>query len=153
MPKLPAKHPLISAFSLIELLLVVTLIGIFSVPLFITYRTSRSNQALRASAEGLANTLRSAHILAREAKDSKNWGVANSNNSTYDLLSGSQGKSEKFSTVALDEGIYFSDGFEIWYTIGTGETKDERVVELVNQNGKTIQVQALTSGVVEVSEL
>lgn len=152
MLKLSAHTKRNRAFTLVEILLVVTIIGLTIVPLFITYRSSRANQALRTSAEDLANTLRSAHILAREAKDSKNWGVIGEGGMQYSLVSGVADNYQVSSVGSLEQGVSIGDSFSIWFNIGTGESDAISTIEMTAQNDRQIEITVLKTGIVEVTE-
>jgi prepilin-type N-terminal cleavage/methylation domain-containing protein len=139
-----------SALTLIELLVVVTIIGIISLPLYVSYTRNQSNQGLRASAEMLADTLRSAHIFAREARDLRAWGVKSSGSNKFVLVKGTTQTPKVEKTVTLEPFVLFPQPFEIWFVIGTGDTPTNETIEIENKHGRKYKIEVSTTGVVEV---
>lgn len=144
------RRPSIAGFSLIELLVVVAIFGLVFFPLIISYGSHRTNQALFANAEQVANHTRTVHIFAREARKEREWGVKSKSDSAYVLYSsGSSGIVEE-QNYALDSGITFESGFDVLFEIGTGEAKSKDTIKLLGSNGKRTWVEVSDSGLVEV---
>lgn len=137
-------------FTLVEILVVTTIIAVVAIPFLITYRNSRANQALRVSAEQFADQARSVHVFAREAKDKKSWGLMRMSDTSYAILSGSDMSSDIVTTRSLESQITFLDEFTVWFTVGTGETSDNSSIRLSNPNGIVSRVEINKNGVVEV---
>lgn len=139
-----------TAFTLVELLIVVAIIGIITFPLLITYRNHRTNQALIASAEAVANHTRSVHIFAREAQKQREWGIKNKSESAYTLYStGASGIFEEQNYV-LDNGIMFEENFDILFEIGTGDAKNPTEIKLITESGRKTWISVTENGLVEV---
>jgi len=139
-------------YSLLEVLIVCALIASTLIPVLIGWRTSRSNQALKTSAESFSNDLRSAHIYAREAKNSQSWGLKQVDPNSYQLVSGNKDDSTIESPMALESQINFvNENFEVWFDIGTGETNDKQSIELENMIGKRIKIDIHKTGLIEMS--
>jgi prepilin-type N-terminal cleavage/methylation domain-containing protein len=136
-------------FTLIEMLIVVVLIGMVSVPLFVKYRYAQQNQALRVSAEEFADRLRGAHIYARNARDRKAWGVVRQGTSGYALVSGKSDEYAVDTTYELEKGIEFAGGFSIWFVAGSGDAEETSVV-IVNSGGRKMKINVYKSGSVDV---
>ena len=140
-------------FTLIELLLVISIIAAFSVSFFVTYRTSRANQALRTSGERYADIVRNAHVFAREAADKKGWGVVKRNDSQYSLVSGSASDWSVETHYSLETKVAFDGDFFLWFDIGTGELTQSETVVLKADNGKQISIEILETGIVNVGSI
>jgi len=140
-----------NGFSLVEVLVVVTIIGFFVVPLLITYQASRSTRALQASAEEVVNNVKSAHIFARESRDRRNWGVTSLSGDKYAIFSKGTGDKTIEKSFFLESGVRFASGFEVLFEIGTGETDSQKTVELENDRGLKSRIEILETGVVEVA--
>jgi type II secretory pathway pseudopilin PulG len=139
-------------FTLIEVLIVCALIPLISIPIIINWRTSRSNQALKTSAESFSDVLRSAHIYSREAKNSQHWGVRQTNKNSYQLVAGDESNPTIESRLSFESQINFvSENFIVWFDIGTGETNNKQSVELENMNSKKIKIDIYKTGLVETS--
>lgn len=150
---IPTARLKLHAFTFIEILIVVTIVGLMVIPLFITYNSSRANRALDASAEEVVNNTTSAHIFARTARDQKNWGVKNLTDKTYAIVSKGKGPVEISKRYSLEPGVKFDKNFQILFDIGTGETKKDEEIKLVNDNGISKTVKIFATGVVEVEAI
>ena len=74
------------ALSLIELLLVVSLIGILSLPGVLGIINIRARQSLDVSTNKFAEIMRQAHIFSRENRESLSWGVKGTDKNSYQLV-------------------------------------------------------------------
>ena len=153
------------AFTLVEILVVVAILGIISLAAATPLIQSGNNQKLRANAEILADNFRRAHVFSRELKNHKVWGIVNLSPSEYALVSASA-VSEIVADVRtpippstytieqnipLDNGIVFSSGFtQIWFIQGSGETYAQYNIDLINQNQVRMRLTVLQSGVIEI---
>lgn len=136
-------------FTLIELLLVVAIIGLFSVPFIYSYRTTVVNQALSSSTEQLVGNIRSARIFSREAVEQKQWGVRSVGKNSYAVFSTGDSEYENRQMHFLENGIEFTEEFEIVFEIGSGAADDSQIFLLSNLNGTTARVDVLETGIVE----
>lgn len=139
-----------SALTLFEVLIVIALIGVISLPLYISYTRSQSNQSLRSSSEQLLNTLKSAHISAREAKDKRAWGVKNIDERSYALVSGKQASPRIERITSLESLVTFPEDFEVWFEIGTGNAVEEKTVRLLNSNNLTKDISVSKTGIIDI---
>src|SRR5688572_30428043 len=112
-----------SALTLIELLVVIAVMAIISLPLYISYTRTQASQALRASTEQLADTLRRAHVFAREAKDEKSWAVKNISDISYSLIAGSDTNFKTEKTTTVEPFVSLPNNFTIWFDVGTGDAR------------------------------
>lgn len=138
------------AFSLIELIIVIALIGILSLFIGSALITARDQQALASSAETLADHLREAHIFARNARNTTAWGVRSLSTSDYVLVSGTDASWKPEKTYDLDGPVTFGGNFAVWFEIGTGTSPVAQTIELVNPHGRKINVMVLESGVIDL---
>lgn len=139
--------------TLIELLIVIAIIGVLSFPLLLTYRNYRTNQALLASADELANHTRTVHVFAREAQKQREWGIRSKDERAYVLYStGASGFLEEQNYI-LESGVTFMEDFDVLFQIGTGTTVEDQNIELINTNGRKMLVYISKNGVVEVISL
>lgn len=141
---------LTKGFSFIELLVVVVIISVLSIPFVINYKTTRNTQVLNAAAEVLGDRIRNAHVFAREANEKKGWGIVRDSETRYLLVSGEKDDWSTQSSYSLQSGVTIPDVFFIWFEKGTGETENLQTISIVNRSGKTIQVVVQKTGLVEV---
>jgi len=137
-------------FTLVEILIVLTLIATLTVPLIISYQNSRTTQALRTSAEELANQVRSAHVFAREANEQKGWGILRTSETTYSLVSGEKYDWTVVTSRRTEHGVTFQNDFFIWFELATGETDMDYSIVLSTPKGITQTVNIVTTGLVEI---
>jgi prepilin-type N-terminal cleavage/methylation domain-containing protein len=141
-------------FTLIELLVSITIISVFFIPVFITYSTSRANQALRTTANSLADNINSARIFARSAKDEKAWGIIRGSNTNYTISSKNpDGTSPaEVYNYSLETGLVIEPFNPIWFKAGTGELEEGSAtsVQLKTTGGKLANISISQSGIVEV---
>jgi len=137
------------AFTLIELVIVIALIGIFALFIGPPLGTARDNQALSAAAEMLADHMREAHIFARNTRNETAWGVRNLTTTTYALVSGTDASPHTEKSFELDRAIKFTGNFAVWFEVGTGANSTQ-TIELINTHGRKLHVQVLESGVIDV---
>lgn len=139
--------------TLIELLVVIAIMSVFVVPVFITYSTSRNNQAIRTSAESLSNILKTAHIYAREAKDQRSWAVRSTGTNTYEMANGTCDQLQTVTSYRLESNVSFANEFSFCYEIGTGDTATRGQVVMATRTGRRIQLDVYTTGIVELNNI
>jgi prepilin-type N-terminal cleavage/methylation domain-containing protein len=140
----------LKGFTLIELLIVIAIIGIITFPLLLTYRSYRTSQALNSSVEQVANNVRAVHVFAREARNQREWGIKNLNDSMYALYSSGATGDVDEQQYSLASGVLFPEDFNVLFEIGSGDTDRDYSIPIENVNGKRINVDVSTEGVVEV---
>lgn len=139
-----------SALTLFELLVVIALIGLISLPLYFSYTHSQANQSLRSSAEQLQHSLETAHVSAREAKDKRSWGVKNLDSKSFALISGKTSSYKTERVVSLENLVEFPNNFEVWFEIGSGQITQNTSIELKNSFGKSALVSISKTGIIDV---
>ncbi len=135
--------------TLIELILVVTLVGVVFIPLLLTYGSYRTARALQASSEAVANHATSAHIFARDAKSQKEWGIKSTNDRTYAIYSSGASGEKIENSYSLEQGVTFSEDFTILFHIGRGTTSEDSEISLTANNGVIRKIMVSASGIVE----
>ncbi len=140
----------LSAQSLIELLLVITILAMVGFALFFSYSRSQSTQALKASLEGLSDDLRLAHVFSREGRDRAQWGiVSNTDKRGYELKYKSSLVQGTLSKKSLENTVEFAQDFQIWFEPGTGYYSSPTTILLKNKYGKLMHLTVSSTGVVE----
>lgn len=134
------------AFSLVELLLVMAILAIITVPLVMNISSILSRHTLDQSAENLASILRQAHIFSRENKGQKTWSVASTLQSQYVLISNNTPQ----TTYILPTGITVS-AFNVIFAKDTGYTTAAPI--LLTKSSQQAQITVSTFGTVEVKHL
>lgn len=146
------KNRSLFGFTLVEIMVAIAILSFAAFPIYLNWSTSRSGQALAASAGELADQLETSHIFAREAKDSASWGVRASGVNQYQVISGSIANPTVVMTRTLASQINFTDPtFIVWFEKGTGETEFDRSIELINNRNKKIKLNISKTGLVETS--
>lgn len=138
--------------TLIELLLVFSLVAILATGAFISFVGSRKNQALAASANNLQTVLNRARIYSRDIRDETAWGVIKNNSNSYDLVKGNPENIVFVQRFNLDSPIVFDDSdFKIWFKPGSGDTDSLTKIILLNPKGKKITITVTVTGLVELN--
>ena len=135
------------AFTLIEILLVISILRLVLITAFSTFVTSSANQELVSSGQQLADRLRTAHIFAREAKDQKEWTIASIDSQTYALFSGT----DEVEQFRLNNKVFFTNSFLVKFTIGTGMVEAQQEIELITPQKIKLKISILESGVIEMN--
>lgn len=138
------------AFTILEVLVVVALVGVLLVPGFIAITTSKQNQELSISSEAVSDALRQAHSFSREAKDESTWSIQGFDTvpSTYILIKeNSAGSKTEYVTYKLPSSVTFQDAFTVTFIKGTGETTDT-TIKLINKNNQTMTIHVNQLGVI-----
>lgn len=140
-----------SALSLFELLIVIALIGLISLPLYFSYTRSQANQSLRSSSEQLQHSIETAHVSAREAKDKRAWGVKSLDSKSFALISGKPGSYKTERVTSLESLVEFPDNFEVWFEIGSGDAEKNSSIVIANSYNKTATISVSKTGIVDVN--
>lgn len=153
------------AFTLIEILVVIAIVGIVGGAGFTSYFGAKSNQQLRSTAEIFAENLRRMHIFSREVKDNKVWGIMYQSVSSYRLVSATPVSQlvggvktpvppitfQVDQAITLDAPISFSVAFNpIWFTQGAGGAYGQTEIVFKNSGQLMVRVTVLPTGTIEV---
>lgn len=139
-----------AALTLIELLTTMAVMAIIALPLYISYTRTQANQTLRSSGEQLADTMRRAHVFARETKDEKPWGVKRVSPTSYSLVAGNDTNFKTDKVTTLEPLVSFPNDFTFWFEAGTGDAETPGTVTLENSYKKQLVVQIYKTGIVEI---
>jgi prepilin-type N-terminal cleavage/methylation domain-containing protein len=149
----PAQYLGKKAFTLIEVLVSIALLGIVTGFVLITFQTSRANQALRASSDEFADKVREAHIFSRESKDKKAWGIKSNEPTKYTLIAEEGSTWADVQDYYLEKGIFFENNFSVEFARDSGEANSEMAIGLINEKGKKIDVYISKTGLIELSKM
>lgn len=143
MKRLPA------GLTFLEVLIVVALIGVISIPLYLSYTRAQANQGLTATSEIFATVAGRAHLFSREAKDQKQWGVKRQDEHSFALINGKPDSWALVSTNKAEPFVSIPDDFLIWFDIGTGQTDTNHTVVFQTEFGRKVEVTISKSAVIE----
>jgi prepilin-type N-terminal cleavage/methylation domain-containing protein len=139
--------------TLIEILLVFSLVAILATGAFISFLGVKANQALSASAENLQTVLNRARMYARDGRDEKAWGVIEHGTTGYDLVEGSPGDFSVNRNFGLESPTRFGGSdFLVWFQPGSGDVSTGVDILLTNQRGAVAIVSVKTTGLIEVNK-
>lgn len=142
-----------AGLTLIEMLIVIALIGLFSVPLYISYTRTQANQGLSATVEELASTAKRAYLYSREAKDQKVWGIKRQDENSFALISGKPDDWSTISITRVEPLVTIPNDFTVLFQIGTGQIDADTSIILVNRYGRQAKVNINKTGNVETETL
>lgn len=109
-------------FTLVELLISITLLGIIGASGMTMWLQAQKNQALSASANQLESILLSSHNFSRDFRQEKAWGIESLDTNTYALISqNSTGEKKIEEEKTLISPVQFSEAFEVIFDAGTGK--------------------------------
>lgn len=138
------------AYSLVEILLVLIILALVSIPGFFVYIRSQANQRLQASAEIFSNHLRQARTFSRDAREGRTWGLVRVTESNYDLVSFTDtGATTTEENYHLQTGILFKNNFDIRFSKLSGDPLASQPVKVGNKYNQCYMVDILATGVVE----
>jgi type II secretory pathway pseudopilin PulG len=138
------------AFTVIEILVVLTLVAALAVPSFLAIGKFRNQQAMDSAVAKLESAFKQARIYARESKDGVGWGVVLKDSSTFVLVSGIPTDFEAQSEFVLSDPVRFETGsFAVWFDQGSGNTAFEQEIGLRLPNGESKTVTVSSTGIVE----
>lgn len=147
MPKKPA-----SGFTLFELLIVVSLIGLLSVPILTGGIFTGGKSRLDASAESFQGDVLTIKNYARDARDKVSWGIKSYPEGRYELLSGTQSAALVHSQRYLETGIKFTSSVEVWFPKGGSSPTAPSVFTLIDREGRKYEIRINQVGLVEKIE-
>ncbi len=139
-----------SAFTYVEIILVVVLLAVLSFPLLTNYITASNKYHLQSAVTDVADATRTAHVYSREGQKQVAWGVHSVNANTYEVI---RGTSENFvveATRTIPEDTRFKSAFTIWFELGTGETPVDQEIIVVNQKGAEGHIKVYKTGVLDL---
>lgn len=140
-------------FTIFELLVVIALIGLLSLPLLTGGGFIGGAARIRANSDQVYSDMVLARSYARDARDRVNWGVRYAGQNSYEIVSGNEESITVFATRSLDSSVSFEDEFTVWFTSGVGETTDDHELFLVDRDGKKIRIMVYKSGLIEKFEI
>lgn len=135
------------ALTLIELVLVISIISLLSVGALYAFSTARQNYALKLSGDSVAHQLTRAHIYARENKNEESWGVKILDSKNYTLTSRDGITETTHFQFSLPDPVRFTPGVsEVWFDQVTGETENSVTLVIESPSGKTKQINVSRYG-------
>lgn len=140
-------------FTLVELLISITLLGIIGASGFTMWQRAQQNQALSASARQLASMLENAHNFARDFRQERAWGVESGDPDSYELFSvDTAGMKTIEEEKSLLSPIQFFETFSVLFDAGTGKPDSPVLIVLgnTNKNYATVKVNEMGTVVVEI---
>lgn len=140
-------------FTIFELLVVIALIGLLSLPLLTGGGFIGGAARIRANSDQLYSDMVLARSYARDARDRLNWGVRFATQNSYEIISGNDESLTVFAARSLDSSVSFQDEFIVWFTSGIGETTDDHELFLVDRDGRKRKIVVYQSGLIEKFEL
>jgi prepilin-type N-terminal cleavage/methylation domain-containing protein len=138
------------AFTLIEILVVVSLIGLLSLGGVTAFITAKNNQDLSQSTDHVVDTIRRAHIFSRDGREEKEWGVQSTDNDQYMIVSRSlpEDVPQVVVTYSLPSSVHFSAPFLVWFGKGTGEIEAPFIETIENTNKQKTTLRVEKTGMV-----
>jgi type II secretory pathway pseudopilin PulG len=160
------------AFTLVESIVVVVMLGIIISPLLINIPAVLTRYTLNRASDGVANIIRQAHIYSRENRPTQSdhlprvWYVKRppGNPLRLELYSyePTTANSKLESTLILDSDINLTE-FEIWFTRNTGYLDTSKTVIAgsvpppyfitIGKSGSTTQIDISEFGNIQVVHL
>lgn len=143
------------AFTLIEILVVVSLIGLLSLGGVTAFITAKNNQDLSQSTDHIVDTIRRAHIFSRDGREEKEWGVR-FQAKEYDLIKrfNDSEPAQVDTAYTLPSSVELTGPFpEIWFGKGTGEIDMMTLVHIQNSNNQQTRIRVEKTGVVSYEAL
>jgi prepilin-type N-terminal cleavage/methylation domain-containing protein len=138
-------------FTLIEILLVFSLLAIVGGFCCIEFWKTKANQAVASSASSLQTVLTRAKNYAKDEREAKAWGVKKNDEASYQLMSGSPGSAENRQKFYLDSPTRFEGAdWTVWFSPGEGRTGTGVTIVVSGPTGKTKKVKVSSSGLIEI---
>ena len=146
-----------AAFTLIELLMVVSILGLLGFPFLGNYLKSRGNAEVYTSTQWTMDALQRAQLFAQSEKNNQSWGVR-----SVDIPAGYE--IVAWDTLAPNEipihvsaierktfpgGIIFVNPFFVRFQQGTGKTDDTQII-LSNKNNLIQTIEISSTGIIEL---
>lgn len=139
-----------SAFTYIEIILVVVLLTMLSLPLLNNYFSASNKYHLQAAVTDVADAVRTAHVYSREGQKQVAWGVHTINANTYEVIRGSSSSFTVEATKTIPTDTTFKSAFTIWFELGSGESNADQDIVIVNQKGSEGHIKVYKTGVVDL---
>ncbi len=137
------------AFTLMELLVVIGILAILSIPALIGIFTVRARQSVNVAKESLVSVLKTAHIYAREGKERSSWGINHLDDNSYRMWKNDGSGEVVVAEYSLGSLVKFENGpFTIKFNQGLGTTNGP-VTIILKANNITAQVNVESSGVID----
>lgn len=142
------------ALTLVELVIVMSLIVLVSTPFVISFSKMKVRGALVQTSRNMANNVRTARIYAREEKDEASWGIRFVDEKNYTMVSGKPTSYVVKKRYMLEEPIVFEDSFEdIWFGQSNGETDKHYEITLLAGGGLKTKINISKAGIVNLSDI
>jgi len=142
------------ALTLIELVLVVTIVSILATAGVLGMFTIRSKQALELSAENLAGAFKQAHLFAREGRDQSDWGVRSDGGKKFSLIKSDlpENVNEVTKFQLEPPAVFDISAAEVWFNRENGGTTANVSWRVKSARAGTAMVEVTTTGVVTVTK-
>jgi prepilin-type N-terminal cleavage/methylation domain-containing protein len=138
-------------FTLFEILIVITVLGLVGGVGFMSYENSKANQDLNNSTEQLADQLRTAHLFSQTAKDERVWGVISTSTMAYALHSKNVVAIEKNEkAISLPNSVSIKNAFAVWFNQTSGTVDTDTIIILSTYRGITKNIHIAKSGIIDV---
>jgi type II secretory pathway pseudopilin PulG len=139
-----------SAFTYIEIILVVVLLTVLSFPLLTGYSTASNKYNLQSAVTDVADAVRTAHVYSREGQKQVAWGVHTVNANTYEIIRGTSQQFVVEATRTIPDTTSFKSAFTIWFELGSGETTHDQEIVIVNQKASEGHIRVHKTGVLDL---
>ncbi len=139
-----------SAFTYIEVILVVVLLTMLSLPLLFNYLNVSNKYHLQSAVTDVAESIRTAHVYSREGQKQEAWGVHTVNSNTYEVIRGTSQKFTVEATKVIPNDITFKNAFTVWFELGSGETNVDQEILLESQKGQVGSIMVYKTGVLDL---
>lgn len=137
-------------FTLLEVLVVIGLIAVVSMPFFSSYLTTLRKARLDTSVGMILDTLRTARNFARASKNDASWGVRSNGNTSYEIVFDTGAAISSYGQEKLSDSLTFQSQFEIWFVKGAATNKSNATNTITVLSGSAQkQIQVLASGVID----
>ncbi|GEM_PF-1635950 len=140
-------------FTLVEMIIVVTLVTIVVIPLLFSARQSTQLQNLRTSASVLSDDLQTSRVFSRDAREKKGWGIVSTDRKSYIIATGNDANFASIMTRQLERGVTFDEDVSVWFELGTGTPLSEETITLKNEQGQSYEIHINSVGVIETKQL
>jgi len=140
-------------FTLVELLISMTLLGIIGASGLTMWQRAQKNQALSESANQLESILINAHNFSRDFRQERAWGVESLDINSYALVSqNSTGEKKIEEEKTLISPIQFSETFDVFFDPGTGKLNGPATIVLQESNTRfaTIKINEFGATSIEI---
>jgi hypothetical protein len=144
-------HKTCPGITLIELVLVMSMIALVSFPLVIGIRNMKMKQAMKYSVTNMVSDLRLIHGFAREEKDQAGWGIQYVDKNSYQIVSGNLPDIVATNSKDLETPVVFKQSFPlIWFVRGAGVMDSPISIILQSSDDIESTVEITKDGIINV---